>query len=122
MKRLLRAAGLRGFRLNDRTLPGRPDFAFRVERVAIFVHGCYWHRHDAHKWVEVKSHPEYWRAKWARNRERDVRKVAKLREVGWRAITVWECELKDDSESCVMRVVVALNRASPRRGDSGVSI
>jgi DNA mismatch endonuclease (patch repair protein) len=112
MRRLLRQSGISGYRLNDRSLPGKPDFAFRAERVAVFVHGCWWHRHSCREWPEVKTHREYWNAKWSRNAARDMAKPAKLEDLGWVVVTIWECELGADPGACVTRVRWALGPQS----------
>jgi DNA mismatch endonuclease (patch repair protein) len=76
-------------------LPGSPDIAFPGRKVAIFVHGCFWHAHGCAKGRAPKSRLEYWRPKLDANRERDVRKAAELAAQGWRVITVWQCETGD---------------------------
>jgi len=77
-------------------LPGNPDIAYIGKRRAIFVHGCFWHGHDCPRGARApKANAEYWRAKIARNRARDKANAEKLSELGWSALTVWECELKD---------------------------
>jgi DNA mismatch endonuclease, patch repair protein len=110
VRRLLLQAGLRGYRLNDPRLPGRPDFAYRMERVAVFAHGCFWHRHDSHLWPPIKSNEDYWSAKAARNVERDRRKQAELRSLGWRVLVLWECQISDRPRACVLKVARALQR------------
>ena len=96
VRRALHLAGLR-FRLHARELPGRPDIVFRRKRIAIFVHGCFWHRHDDPdcKLARLpKSRQEFWGPKLAANADRDRRDVALLNEAGWTVETVWECQLK----------------------------
>jgi DNA mismatch endonuclease, patch repair protein len=110
MRRLLVRARLSGFRLNDRRLPGSPDFAYGAERLAVFVNGCWWHQHSTHVWPEPKTNIVYWFAKRARNAERDQRNPIELAKLGWRSTTVWECELKGQPEDCVARVELALGR------------
>lgn len=110
-RRALRQAGLTDFRMNDKRLPGRPDFAFHSERVAIFTNGCFWHQHSRHRWQPMKAHPGYWSAKFARNVERDARKRAELERMGWTVLIVWECELNEAADRCVARVREALGRA-----------
>lgn len=96
VRRLLHAAGYR-YRLHRRDLPGTPDLAFPGRRKAIFVHGCFWHGHDCRRGArQPKTNAEYWRAKIARNRERDAQNRAALAGLGWGSLTVWECELKQD--------------------------
>jgi DNA mismatch endonuclease (patch repair protein) len=79
------------------TLPGKPDFALRGAKVAIFVHGCFWHGHTCARGARVpKANRYYWVAKIARNRARDVRVRRALREAGWAPVTIWECQLKNE--------------------------
>ncbi len=96
VRRLLTGLGLR-YRLQRRDLPGSPDIAFAGRRTALFVHGCFWHGHDCRRGArEPKANADYWRAKIARNRARDSEAQARLAELGWRALVVWECELRDE--------------------------
>ena len=98
VRRLLTDMGLR-YRLHRRDLPGRPDLALGPRRLAVFVHGCFWHGHDcARGGRKPKQNADYWRAKIARNRDRDARNVLDLQARGWRALTIWECELRDETE------------------------
>ncbi|HJA28858.1 MAG TPA: very short patch repair endonuclease [Candidatus Olsenella pullicola] len=90
----LREAGLTGYRLHWKKAPGRPDVCFPGRRVAIFVHGCFWHRCPHCSPSRPKTHPEFWEAKFARNRERDGRDSALLVSAGWTVIVVWECRLR----------------------------
>ena len=95
VRRLLTSMGLR-YRLHRADLPGSPDIVFPSRRLALFVHGCFWHGHDCPRGARVpKSNSAYWIAKVARNRVRDAAAVAALTAQGWRAETIWECELKD---------------------------
>jgi DNA mismatch endonuclease, patch repair protein len=99
-----------GFRyvLHDARLPGKPDLAFPSRRVAIFVHGCFWHRHDRCRRAAMpKARSDYWRKKFDRNVERDRHNHVALRTLGWRVIVVWECELK--ATDWISRVRAALN-------------
>ena len=95
VRRLLWRAGFR-YRLNRRDLPGRPDIVLGPRRVAIFVHGCFWHGHDCARGARApKANAAYWRGKIEGNRTRDARVQQELRDLGWRPLVVWECELKD---------------------------
>ncbi len=99
VRRALHAAGLR-FRLQARDLPGRPDIVFRSRRIAIFVHGCFWHRHPdpSCKLTRTpKSRLDFWEPKFEANVARDARDQAALREQGWTAIVIWECDLANPS-------------------------
>jgi DNA mismatch endonuclease (patch repair protein) len=95
VRRVLHAAGLR-YRLHDRRLPGVPDLVFPSRRVALFVHGCFWHRHPGCSAARLpKSHLDFWQPKLSANAARDAQKQAQLTELGWRVIVIWECETKD---------------------------
>jgi DNA mismatch endonuclease (patch repair protein) len=95
VRRLIWSLGGR-YRLNRKDLPGKPDIVLPGRRLAIFVHGCFWHGHDCPRGGRVpKANRDYWVAKVARNRARDQAARAALEAAGWRVETVWECELKD---------------------------
>jgi len=97
VRRLLYAMGFR-YRLQARDLPGRPDIVFRGRRKAIFVHGCFWHRHDEPDCRLArmpKSRLDFWRPKLEGNRQRDLANIERLEALGWRVLLVWECQLKD---------------------------
>jgi len=95
VRRLLTGLGAR-YRLHRADLPGKPDVVMPGRRLAIFVHGCFWHGHDCARGARVpKANRDYWVGKVARNRARDVASRAALEATGWRVETVWECELKD---------------------------
>ena len=96
LRRALHALGYR-YRLHGRGLPGRPDLVFRQRRCAIFVHGCFWHRHGCAKATTPKSRQDYWLPKFAANVERDRRNHARLEEAGWRVFVAWECEVAKDA-------------------------
>jgi len=96
VRTMLRALGHTGYRLDRKDLPGRPDIAFIGRRRAIFVHGCFWHGHDCKRGARApKANAEYWRAKIARNMERDAANEAALTAMCWRVLVIWECALKD---------------------------
>ena len=95
VRRLIWSLGGR-YRLHGKTLPGKPDIVMAGRRLAIFVHGCFWHGHDCARGARVpKANRDYWLAKVARNRARDIASRAGLEAVGWRVETVWECQLND---------------------------
>jgi DNA mismatch endonuclease (patch repair protein) len=86
------------YRLHRKDLPGAPDIVLPGRRIALFVHGCFWHGHDCARGARVpKQNRDYWVAKVARNRDRDARNLAALENAGWRVETLWECELKDEA-------------------------
>ena len=100
--------GLR-FRLHRRDLPGTPDLVFPGRRVALFVHGCFWHRHSGcPKASNPGTRADYWAEKFRANVERDVRVKSELEASGWRAVVIWECETKDaNGLMCILREQVA---------------
>jgi DNA mismatch endonuclease, patch repair protein len=84
------------FRLHRKDLPGKPDLVFPRLHKAVFVHGCFWHGHDCARGARVPvQNRVYWMRKVERNRERDEKSRVSLEKLGWRALVVWECELKD---------------------------
>lgn len=95
VRKALTGLGAR-YRLHRKDLPGKPDIVLAGRRLAIFVHGCFWHGHDCARGARVpQANRDYWVAKVARNQARDQRNRADLDASGWRVETVWECELKD---------------------------
>jgi DNA mismatch endonuclease, patch repair protein len=89
--------GLR-FRLNRSGMPGTPDLVFPRHRLAVFIHGCFWHRHSGCSRATVpKSRVEFWTGKFEANVARDRRDVHALKDRGWRVLVLWECELKNES-------------------------
>src|SRR5277367_380061 len=84
------------YRLHRKDLPGKPDIVLVGRRLAVFVHGCFWHGHDCARGARVpKANRDYWLGKVGRNRERDARHLEALTGLGWRVETIWECDLKD---------------------------
>ena len=109
LRRALHALGFR-FLLDDKRLPGRPDIVLPKYRSAIFVHGCFWHRHGGCNVASTpKSNTEFWQAKFDRNVDRDARVREELTALGWRVFVVWECEL--GSKGRAGEAVAALARA-----------
>jgi DNA mismatch endonuclease (patch repair protein) len=94
VRRLVWSLGGR-YRLNRADLPGKPDIVLSGRRLAIFVHGCFWHGHACARGARVpRSNRDYWVSKVRRNRERDQAARSALEAAGWRVEVVWECELK----------------------------
>jgi DNA mismatch endonuclease (patch repair protein) len=87
-----------GYRLHRADLPGKPDIVYGPRRLAIFMHGCFWHGHDCKRGARApKENAAYWSAKIARNRARDAANLEALAAQGWRTLVVYECALKDKS-------------------------
>jgi DNA mismatch endonuclease (patch repair protein) len=96
LRSALFARGLR-FRVNSPGLSGRPDIKLTRHGAVILVHGCFWHGHHCQRFRMPSSNREFWAAKIARNRERDLEDLLKLREAGWRVCVVWECALRGEA-------------------------
>lgn len=95
VRRLVHGLGYR-YRLHRRDLPGRPDLVFSVRKKIIFVHGCFWHRHEGCKLARLpKSRMNFWETKLEGNRKRDLRDQVTLFKAGWDILVIWECELGD---------------------------
>lgn len=94
VRRMLHAAGYR-YRLHLRSLPGCPDLVFPAKHRVIFINGCFWHGHSCARGARTpKSNAGYWVKKIEGNRKRDARNKAELKALGWRTLTLWECQLK----------------------------
>ena len=115
VRRYLHGRGLR-FRLHAKNLPGRPDLIFPRHGVALMVHGCFWHGcpNCIDGTRKVRSNVDYWRQKIDRNRHRDVQSAQMLSELGWRVLTIWECEVRDVAR---LRKLAASIKRSNRRAD-----
>lgn len=95
VRKVLTKQGFR-YRLHRTDLPGKPDVVIPRLGVALFVHGCFWHRHTCPKGTTMpQDNGEFWRTKLARNVERDMRNQNALRQLGWKVVVVWECEMRD---------------------------
>jgi DNA mismatch endonuclease (patch repair protein) len=113
VRKALTALGAR-YRLHRKDLPGSPDIVLPGRRLALFVHGCFWHGHDCARGARVpKANRDYWLAKVGRNRARDAASAQALTALGWRVETIWECELKQDLAG---RLAALLASSPPRRG------
>ena len=97
VRRYLHSRGLR-YRLNVKDLPGKPDLVFPKYGVAVFVHGCFWHRHSGCRYATIpSSNKEFWQAKFDGNVQRDKINARRLRALGWRVLVAWECGLDESS-------------------------
>lgn len=111
LRKLLTDAGIH-YRVCPRDLPGRPDIANKSKRWAIFVHGCFWHGHRDCRLAKVPANNhDFWESKLQGNRERDARKAAALEVLGFRVITVWQCQL--DEPGLASRIQDAIVASAP---------
>jgi len=93
VRRIVHGLGFR-YRLHRKDLPGCPDLVFPARRKAIFVHGCFWHRHQGCRLARLpKSRLEFWQTKLESNRQRDVKTLRSLANLGWKVLVIWECQL-----------------------------
>ncbi len=106
--------GLR-YRLHRKDLPGKPDLTFVSRRIALFVHGCFWHGHDCPRGARMpKTNRAYWTTKIARNVARDARVATQLVELAWRTAIIWECEIREAPNlDELIRNRLALDRPAP---------
>lgn len=107
VRQLLWKQGYR-FTVHAAKLPGRPDIVFTAKRIAILVHGCFWHHHSCQGGRLPTRNIEFWRQKIERNVQRDKHSVESLKEAGWRVLLVWECELAADVGAVVRGLVVEI--------------
>lgn len=99
VRELVKRTGYRGYRFNLPSVLGKPDICWKGRKIAIFVHGCFWHGHDCQHGKRVpSSNIEYWSNKLARNVERDKQHHQMLLKQGWRLIVIWECQLTNDKK------------------------
>ena len=97
VRRMLHRKGYR-YRLHNKGLPGSPDIVFQQRKKVIFVHGCFWHGHGCKLGKLPKSKTEYWKPKIDANKKRDKRNLQELERLGWKALVIWQCKLKDESQ------------------------
>lgn len=90
------------YRLHDKKLPGKPDIVLKKYNAVIFIHGCFWHRHNCRLFKWPKTRPEFWKQKINRNHENDVKALDNLQSTGWRVCIVWECSIKGASKNISM--------------------
>lgn len=101
LRSLLHRAGFR-YRLHDKRFPGKPDLLLPKYQTAIFVNGCYWHRHEGCRKATIpRTNAAFWKKKFEDTVARDARKTSQIIEKGWRVITIWECEIEGDSAGIV---------------------
>lgn len=104
LRHALHALGFR-YRLHVRKLPGKPDLVFPKFRAAVFVNGCFWHRHEGCRFTTTPAtRPDFWKDKFDGNVARDRRNVLALMDLGWRVAIVWECALRKDADAVAIEL------------------
>ncbi|MCI0540228.1 MAG: very short patch repair endonuclease [Verrucomicrobiales bacterium] len=120
VRRALRKLGLH-YRLQAKDLPGKPDIVFRKQRLAVFVHGCFWHQHKGCVAATIpKTRIEFWRAKLRENVLRDSRNATSLRKAGWAVAVIWGCQTSTEKQlmSFASRVATRISRLSQTESES----
>ena len=115
LRKELRKEGISGARYHLVKIIGRPDIAFPKKRVAIFIHGCFWHRCPRCKMRLPKTHKKFWGEKFTRNKERDERKLHALKKLGWRPVIIWEHEIQGDVAKIAQKIIRYLRRPLVKR-------
>lgn len=110
IRRCLFARGIR-YRINYK-LEGKPDLVFPKNKIAVFIHGCFWHQHGCKNTYRPKTRKTFWNNKLDKNIERDILVNKKLIQEGWKIIYVWECEIKKDLEASISKITDLLNEES----------
>lgn len=111
-RKYLFAQGFR-YRKNDKRFPGKPDIVLPKYKTVIFVNGCFWHMHVGCKYGRLpKSNTDYWKEKLERNTKNDAIHIQRINDMGWKVITIWECELRRDFEGTMSAVVAKLKGVS----------
>jgi DNA mismatch endonuclease (patch repair protein) len=106
VRKYLHSKGLR-YRLHVKTLPGKPDLVLPKYRLALFIHGCFWHRHKGCRYATTPaSNPEFWQKKFEANVQRDKEVTRQLKHAGWRVLVIWECEINDENLMCLYHQII----------------
>jgi DNA mismatch endonuclease (patch repair protein) len=105
IRKMLFNNGFRGYRIHYKKIPGRPDIVFIKKKLAIFINGCFWHRCPYCRLPLPKSNIEFWKNKLNYNVKRDYSKIKDLEELGWKTLTIWECEIKKNPEKALDEII-----------------
>ena len=108
LRKALYADGIRGYRLNWKKVPGKPDIAFPGRKIGIFINGCYWHRCPYCELSLPKTNTDFWKKKFEKNIKRDKKKEKELLDLGWTVLVFWECKIKTNIKDCINKVKVNL--------------
>ena len=108
LRKALFSDGVRGYRLNWKKVPGKPDIAFPGRKISIFINGCYWHRCPHCELPLPKTNTEFWKEKFDKNIKRDKKKEKELLDLGWTVLVFWECKIKTNIKDCINKIKVNL--------------
>lgn len=120
LRMLMVRFGVKGWKMHPKGVPGKPDFFFTAEKVAVFTDGCYWHGCPRCGHIP-KVNRSFWSAKIERNRQRDIEKVASLEAIGVLSLRLWEHELKEDPVGCIARLKAFLAERTKVKSEGGCS-
>ena len=119
IRQALRLARI-GYRKNVKTLPGTPDIVCSRYKTAIFINGCFWHRHEGCKYATTpKTRQDYWTEKFRRNIERDIENKEDLTSLGWNVVVVWECEVRSRTTEDLSQYFTVLLNTNNRMAEQG---
>ncbi len=102
--------GLIGYRIHKKSIIGKPDISYQKRKVAIFINGCFWHRCTKCNLPLPKSNKIFWRRKFDINVNRDKLKINQLRDIGWRVLVFWECDIRNNLEACIFKTKSFINK------------
>jgi DNA mismatch endonuclease (patch repair protein) len=112
VRKFLFSQGFR-YRKNDKRYAGKPDIVLPKYKTVVFIHGCFWHGHSCNKGHIPRSNTDFWQDKITKNRQRDIKNESSLQALGFKVVTIWECELKNKTvlESRLNRLVTEITKA-----------
>ena len=112
VRKFLFSQGFR-YRKNDKRYAGKPDIVLPKDKTVVFIHGCFWHGHSCNKGHIPRSNTDFWQDKITKNRQRDIKNESSLQALGFKVVTIWECELKNKTvlESRLNRLVTEITKA-----------
>lgn len=115
VRKFLHSKGFR-YRLHVKTLPGKPDLVFPKYHLALFIHGCFWHRHKGCRYATTPaSNPEFWQKKFDDNVRRDKEVLRQLKRAGWRVLVIWECEINETELDALLHRIAELDSEQTTR-------
>ena len=105
VRKMLFNRGYKGYRIHYKKVPGSPDVVFTKKKLAIFINGCFWHQCPTCRLLLPKSNKEFWKNKLDNNVKRDYKKIMDLKELGWKTLTFWECEIKKNPQIVIDKII-----------------
>jgi DNA mismatch endonuclease (patch repair protein) len=104
VRKLLRERGLTGYRLHPKNVIGKPDIVFKGRKLAVFIHGCFWHSCPHCELSTPKHNSAFWQEKFRKNKQRDTKKETELKANGWNVVVIWECKLKQNQHKEIEKI------------------